>query len=115
MPGAGAGSDAAGAALGGRSRWQVSTAGGSRPRWRRDGRELFYLRTDNTLMAVALNGSGESFGVGAEQPLFQAFQRLGSWTYDVTADGQRFVVNETGGGQERPIAVVTNWTRAIGK
>src|SRR5262249_58835839 len=43
-------------------KWQVSTAGGAMPLWRRDGREIFYLRaTDRNLMAVAVNGQGAEF------------------------------------------------------
>ncbi|MGH9253087.1 MAG: protein kinase domain-containing protein [Vicinamibacterales bacterium] len=51
-------------------KWQVSTAGGIWPRWRRDGAELFYLAPDNRLMAAEVNGRGSGFDVGAVQPLF---------------------------------------------
>jgi hypothetical protein len=74
-------------------RWQVSTNGGLQPKWRRDGRELFYLALDGTLMAVpvALNALPE---VGKPQPLFQT--RIEATTgfiwhqYDLAPDGQRW-------------------------
>jgi eukaryotic-like serine/threonine-protein kinase len=48
-------------------KWQISTSGGTFPRWRRDGNELFYLSAENTLVAVTVNGQGSAFEVGAEQ------------------------------------------------
>ena len=54
----------------GGGKWQISTAGGSFPRWRRDGAEIFYLAPDNQLMAASVNGKGSSFEVGAVTPLF---------------------------------------------
>ena len=53
-------------------KWQVSTSGGSFPRWRRDGKEIFFLNGGNTVMAAAVNGSGKAFEVGAVRRLFQA-------------------------------------------
>ena len=75
-------------------KWQVSTAGGSWPRWRPDGNEIFYLTPDSNLMAVAVNGKRESFEIGAEKALFEiSGARPGGYRYDVSADGQRFLVN----------------------
>lgn len=51
-------------------KWQVSTAGGQFPRWRRDGSEIFYLAPDNTLMSATVNGSGPAFHVSNVRPLF---------------------------------------------
>src|SRR5215831_3913966 len=50
-------------------KWQVSPGGGCYPRWRRDGKELFYLSTDNRIMAAEVNTGGSSFGIGATKPL----------------------------------------------
>jgi eukaryotic-like serine/threonine-protein kinase len=106
------------AAQGGK--WQVSTAGGDQPRWRRDGRELFYL-AGNTIMAAEVNGSGPAFQVGAVRPLFDVTRRtapspfgVGS-VYDVTADGQRFLVSVVAEAEEAPspITVITNWTTTL--
>jgi len=95
----------------------VSNAGGTYARWRPDGTELFYLAADNKLMVAAVNGRGSSFEVGAVRPLFQTVASLGTRRpYDVSANGQRFLVNtlpeQTASA---PITVVLNWTAAIPK
>lgn len=95
----------------------VSTAAGVQPRWRADGREIFYINpTDNTLMAAAVNGRGSSFQVGAVKPLFSVAQRTGTrYQYDVTPDGKRFLVNFLLRQQEltTPITVVVNWDAGL--
>jgi Tol biopolymer transport system component/predicted Ser/Thr protein kinase len=105
------------------AKWQVSTSGGGEPRWRRDGRELFYVASDQTLMAVPVKfggaGSG-SFEAGAPQPLFPVEPSPTNYTalpYQPTADGQRFLVNVTGGDTSAapPITVVLNWTAGLKK
>ena len=76
--------------------WQVSTAGGGSPRWRRDGKELFFLSADNKIMAVPVR-LGPTFQADAPTALFSV--RPDS-LYDVSADGQRFLVNNPS-GEER--------------
>ena len=95
------------------ARWQVSGNGGDRPRWRGDGRELYYVRPDCTIMAVSVDGSGSDFRVAGEKALFQAFQRIIVQTMDVTADGEHFVINTLGGDEGEPLAVVTNWMQTL--
>ena len=97
-------------------KWQISTAGGSSPRWRRDGAEIFYLAPDNKLMAAALNGKGSSFEVGAVRPLFQT-NSIGSISaFAVSADGQRFLINTASEqSASAPITVVLNWTAGLKK
>lgn len=79
-------------------KWQVSSRGGLIPHWRRDGRELFYLAPDGTLMAVAVK-PGAAFEFGAPQSLFETHLRLTprykTWMnqYAVAHDGQRFLLN----------------------
>ena len=78
-------------------KWQVSRGGGTEPRWRGDQKEIFYISTSGMLMAVPVNG-GASFSSGQPEPLFQMHGRAAiSWTdifsYDVTKDGKRFLVN----------------------
>jgi len=95
----------------GGAKWQVSTNGGNGPRWRGDGKEMFYVE-GGTLMAVSVTTS-PTFSVGAAQPLFEdqtAFEGRGQ-LYDVTPDGQRFVVVETLGDADtgQAIHVVENW------
>jgi Tol biopolymer transport system component len=98
-------------------KWQVSTAGGFWPRWRRDGTEIFYLAPDSKLMAAAVNGKGGSFEVGAVKPLFQTHAPIGtSYSYDVSTDGQWFLINRAPEqGTAAPITVVLNWTAGLKK
>ncbi len=79
-------------------KWQISRGGGSEPRWRGDGKELFYIGPTETLMAVPIEASG-TFSSGAPSPLFQIRGRApisstDLFTYDVTKDGQRFLVDQ---------------------
>lgn len=87
---------------------RVSTSGGTKPRWRRDGRELFYLAPDYSMMSVAISGERQVMP-GPSTPLFH--KDLNSqgiwWNYDVSPDGQRFLVVEPGEGGA--ISVLVNW------
>ena len=91
---------------------QVSTSGGSQPRWRGDGRELFYVEGE-TLMAAPVNPApGGRLTVGPAQRLFEhsGIARRPGQQYDVSRDGQRFVVIEPTGGPPAPtIRLVQNW------
>ena len=99
----------------------VSTAGGSQPRWRRDGRELFYVAADRTLMAVPIGpaGGGRTLNVGTAGKLFPT--RLGDddqprAKYAVSADGQRFLMNVVVDEPSAPpITIVQNWTAGLRK
>ncbi len=78
-------------------KWQVSRGGGTEPRWRGDGKEIFYISPSGTLMAVSVNGE-TTFATGTPAPLFQVHGRApisstDVFTYDVTKDGKRFLVN----------------------
>ncbi len=78
-------------------KWQVSRGGGSEPRWRGDGKELFYISPNGMLMAVPVDAAS-SFATGTPQPLFQIHGRAvisstDVFTYDVAKDGKRFLVN----------------------
>ncbi len=92
------------------SKWRVSTSGGSQPKWRRDGRELFYIAADRNLMAVDIK-LGPTFTASVPRTLFPT--RVLTLTefrnhYAVTADGQRFLIN-TSVAKDNPISVVVNW------
>ncbi len=95
-----------------RERRQVSSGGGSQPRWRGDGRELFYISPDSKLMAVEV-GTRPSLEVGPPHVLFQT--RIlplieARNHYDAAADGQRFVVNSRRPEDASlPITVVSAW------
>src|SRR6266436_4137218 len=67
---------------------QISTSGGTFPRWRRDGQEIFYIAPDGRLAAAELNIKGSTIEVGQVRPLGV----LVLASYDVSADGQRFLV-----------------------
>jgi serine/threonine protein kinase/Tol biopolymer transport system component len=98
---------------GGEGRWQVSTDGGSEPRWRGDGRELFFLGADGRLMAVPVT-TGGAFGHGTAHPLFATrisdFANPYRTSYAVSPDGQRFLINGVAeNATPPPITVVVNW------
>src|SRR5207249_7209466 len=75
-------------------RWHVSSAGGVQPMWRSDGKELFYLALDGTLMAVDVKTSPE-FDAGTPSALFQTNSQVlyCRSSYASTRDGQRLLVN----------------------
>ena len=96
-------------------KWQISTGGGGQPVWRRDGRELFYINPDRTLMSVEVK-SGATFESGVPKPLFDT--RVESYTnnnrYAVSPDGQRFLINVPVEAQtSTPITIVLNWPTAL--
>jgi Tol biopolymer transport system component len=88
---------------------RISTAGGGSPKWRRDGKEIFYIGSENTLMAVAVRESGSKLEFSDPQPLFQTEFDNSPLPYAVTGDGQRFLVNRSSGRAQPPIALVVNW------
>ena len=95
-------------------KFQVSTNGGSRPRWRRDGQELFYLSPDRKMMAVEAKATATTFEAGRPRELFQT--RVAPFpavvpAYDVSADGQRFLIQTIPDEAEvaSPMTVVMNW------
>jgi Tol biopolymer transport system component len=98
-------------------RWQVSTSGGIQPKWRRDGKELFYLSLDSRLMAVPVT-LGALPEIGKPQPLFQTgIESITGFTwhqYDVTRDGQHFLIN-TPEIVKPPVTVVLDWPALLGK
>jgi eukaryotic-like serine/threonine-protein kinase len=101
----------------------ISTAGGVSPRWRSDGKELYYISADSKMMAVEVSTS-PIFKAGIPRPLFQA-PIWGGGTfhnvtrYDVTADGKRFLINrvtaDAATSAPAPITIVLNWTALLKK
>jgi Tol biopolymer transport system component len=103
---------------GGGSKTSVSRDGGNQPRWRRDGKELFYLSFDGKLMAVDVT-EGREFKVGTPKPLFQAPATsiqsrtdIHGWAWDFTSDGQRFLFDAVKTSSES-LTVVLNWTAEL--
>jgi len=96
-------------------KWQVSRGGGEEPRWRRDGKELFYLSSDGKMMAVAAKTDG-NFEAASPVTLFQTHlgQPISSFdlvSYDVTADGQKFLINtKVDEPNAAPLSLILNWT-----
>jgi len=94
-------------------KWQVSTDGGSFPRWRGDGRELYYLAPGNVLTAVTVAGTASAFTVEQPQALFKTnLPNQPGYPYAVMRDGQRFLVN-TNLAVPNPLTVIVNWTSVL--
>jgi eukaryotic-like serine/threonine-protein kinase len=102
------------------SKWPVSRNGGEEPRWRRDGKELFYLAPDGKLMAVDVR-TGTGFESGSPVALFlthpqQPISAMDFFSYDVTSDGQRFLVNtKADTSTSAPLSVILNWSSEVQK
>jgi serine/threonine protein kinase len=100
---------------------QVSANGGSHPRWRGNGKELFYIAADTTLTAVPIDvpAEGQTLDVGTPVPLFRT--RLAGvgqpkQQYAVAPDGQRFLMNVVADeANPSPITIVQNWTAGLKK
>jgi Tol biopolymer transport system component/DNA-binding winged helix-turn-helix (wHTH) protein len=98
------------------SKRRASNNGGTEPRWRRDGRELFYLAPDRKLMAVDVRVRG-GLDLGTPRVLFQTnANTVGRNSYALTSDGQRFLIetrNDPVGSA--PVTVVLNWTALLNR
>jgi len=100
-------------------KWQVSR-GGAEPRWRQDGRELFYLSSEGKMMAVPVK-IGASFEVGQPVELFQTHIRQpisaqDVFSYDVAADGKKFLINtKVDTPNSAPLSVILNWSSELEK
>jgi len=94
-----------------RHKQRISTAGGTEPRWRRDGKELFYLAADNTLMAVAWGSTGRPAAVFNVQP----GPATDGFRYAVGGtSGERFLfVNGTVDPRSRDLSIVFNWPQLL--
>ena len=97
-------------------KWQVSTSGGSQPRWRHDGKALMYLGIDRTLMEAPVNFHGDLVEIGAVHPYVKTNAIGLRWggVYDIARDG-RVLVNSTLGEDTRTITMVVNWTAGMKK
>ena len=96
----------------------VSSGGGSEPQWRGDGKELFYLAADGTLMSVDVQAASD-LRVSRRRPLFRTPIPISGEMYSrrnhyvPTSDGERFLMN----APERPqgsVTIVVNWRAALG-
>jgi eukaryotic-like serine/threonine-protein kinase len=105
------------------AKWQISASGGGLPRWRKDGKELYYVATDGKVMAVPVRtgATADDFQTGPAQSLFAVpVLNPGAinarYPYQSAADGKRFLVNVPAGGEgdgEPPITMTLNWTGGL--
>jgi hypothetical protein len=94
-------------------KWQISSAGGSLPRWRGDGKEIFYLSLDNRIMAAPVE-TAPGFHAGTPTPLFAVHPGSAGNVYDVSADGKRFLVNSLPADQgSPPLSLLVHWTSLL--
>ena len=95
------------------AKWQISPSGGAEVHWRHDGKELFYRDATGQVVAVEVNGSGPTFEIGASHPLFRVPMNGLGFVWDVTGDGQKFIVNEASGDNSQPLELVVHWTEEL--
>ncbi|HYO80123.1 MAG TPA: hypothetical protein VES20_01875, partial [Bryobacteraceae bacterium] len=91
---------------------QVSTAGGGQPKWRADGKQIFYRSAAGVLTSVDIRTTASGLVFGTPQPLFPlpgTPQFRGTYTYDSSADGQRFVILSPIGSGDASITILTSW------
>ena len=93
-------------------KWQVSTAGGIQPRWRNDGKELYFISPDGKLMAASIT-AGTAFAAATPAPLFSVTLAPGAGSnkqqYAVSRDG-RFLINQpVESATTAPITLILNW------
>jgi Tol biopolymer transport system component len=102
---------------GNRGKWQVSTEGGIRPHWSRDGKVVYYISTDSKMMAVDVSARGDVFNAGAPRVLFPVkLKAIPGNAFDPTPDGKRFIINTPAEQAEViPLTLVQNWTAALKK
>ena len=105
----------------GGGKWLISSGAGYQPRWRHDGKEILYFTAENRLMSVDV-ATTPTLKPGIPKPLFVAPIRGGADTttplarWDISPDGQRFLINTTNEDSgSPPITVLLNWTAAFRK
>ena len=100
---------------------QVSTQGGFEPHWRRDGTELFYLASNQTLMAVGVKSNQTTLEVTPPKALFATRIKwmeiqAAAHHYAAAPDGQRFLISSaTDEARSVPVTIVLNWSAALKK
>src|ERR1700722_4617571 len=99
----------------GGAKWQVASNGGTTPKWRRDGKELFFLDPQDNIVAVDVNTSGNAVKLGSPRTLFQSVGIQRDFgPYDVTADGKKFLI-KSGNRKEdsEAITLAQNWPAEV--
>jgi Tol biopolymer transport system component len=101
------------------TKWLVSRGGGAQPRWRRDGKELFYISTDSQMMSVEVS-TRPTFQSGTPRTLFQSDIvdtgiRTGPISWDLAPDGKRFLIITPNSSETSTVTVVLNWRQEPAK
>ena len=100
----------------GNTHYQISQNGGTFPRWRGDGKEIYYVSSnDLNITAVDVKPVGRAMDVGKATPLFRIKSSRPQYSYDVLPSGNRFLVNTVAGENSSPLTLVTNWTVELRK
>jgi Tol biopolymer transport system component len=99
-------------------RWQVSSAGGTRPSWARTGREIFYLDATGALTSVAVQTAGTTFSAGNAAKLFDTTYAtpINARTYDASPDGLRFLMIKEAASADKntpSLVVVEHWVEEL--
>ena len=94
---------------------QISVAGGRYPRWRRDGKEIFYVSLESELMAAEVDARNGTLEVGRVQKLFDGIVTGRLTTYDAASDGQKFLIVDEAAQSARPLTLLQNWTATLRK
>lgn len=95
---------------------QISTNGGIKPLWRRDGKEIFYLSAEGRLMATGVRISSETVEVGSTHALLGGIPLGNGYAYDISADGQRILAAVAKDQKSsEPITLVQNWAARLKK
>src|SRR5439155_24718202 len=89
---------------------QISIAGGVKPVWSHDGKEIFYRAFDGMLMAAEVNGKGAALETGAVRPLFGPIIGGNGTVFDVAPDGRFLVRTVPQQTSNEPLTLVQNWT-----
>jgi Tol biopolymer transport system component len=90
-------------------KWQVSSNGGQWPRWRSDGKELYFVDPTNQITASSVTENGNDVTFGSPQALFTAVLRSAALAYDVAADGQKFLVDVMDNQKSPTVVVISDW------
>ena len=100
-------------------RHQISANGGTRPRWRRDGKELYYISLDGRLMATEVQVSAKNVEVGQVHTLITILSpdpsSAAGYPYEISPDGQRILTVVAPADGAQPVTLVQNWTSALKK
>jgi Tol biopolymer transport system component len=106
--------------LGGK-KWPISQGGGDQPRWHGNGKELYFLAPDGSVMAVDITANSQGITASIPKPLFRVQVVQGepagptTFHWDVTADGRKFLFNTNAEGAPEPVTIVQNWMAGLPK